>query len=396
MASPCGSDLDDDEDCSTDERDWTTFRKVRSSSHGKRVPRRKGTTQLRRAALAESRVKTGSGKAATEGRVDQSAIVRRVGDLGQAPDGGLQITCSIGGEEVACLVDTGAEVSLLATNVFDTLRPPPATRDAGLTAHMADGSPLLLHGKVDLSVSIGGSTSMQTFYLAQISQECILGMDFLRGCKIDLEQYKLTVPKFPFSHHPECNAEVDVMKVSIAETVVIPGRTSVQVVGKFSRQTCCETLIEASERSIGRFGCLLARVCVGAGRGEAPLDIVNPTDEDVRVPACAVVATCCEVTEVSGASLPLNENNLTEKGSLPDALNDLLERSAGCLSQDQATEVEMLLRKHRDVFAANKEELGRTSLTQHEINAGDARPIKQPARRMAYAMRNEAEEEIGT
>ena len=64
-------------------------------------------------------------------------------------------------------------------------------------------------------------------------------MDLLLGCKIDLEQYNLTAPKSPLSHHPECYEEIDVMKVSIAETFALPGRKSVRVLGKFSHQTCC-------------------------------------------------------------------------------------------------------------------------------------------------------------
>lgn len=50
--------------------------------------------------------------------------------------------------------------------------------------------------------------------------------------------------------------------------------------------------------------------------------------------------------------------------------------------------------KFQDIFSESKSDLGRTDLTQHGIFIGDARPIKQPPRRVPFAMREQLQKQV--
>lgn len=46
-----------------------------------------------------------------------------------------------------------------------------------------------------------------------------------------------------------------------------------------------------------------------------------------------------------------------------------------------------LLKRYKNVFAKSSDDIGRTNLIQHEINTGNAVPIRQPLRRIPFGKR---------
>jgi hypothetical protein len=53
-----------------------------------------------------------------------------------------------------------------------------------------------------------------------------------------------------------------------------------------------------------------------------------------------------------------------------------------------------LLCKHQAVFASNDMDLGRTDIILHDIDTGDAHPVRQPPRRVPIALQPELKKEI--
>ena len=64
------------------------------------------------------------------------------------------------------------------------------------------------------------------------------------------------------------------------------------------------------------------------------------------------------------------------------------------MTHAEAEKLEETLERHLTVFQKKGEPLGRTDLVQHEIEAGDARPMKQRARRLPLLMREEASKQV--
>jgi hypothetical protein len=74
---------------------------------------------------------------------------------------------------------------------------------------------------------------------------------------------------------------------------------------------------------------------------------------------------------------------------LPQHLQQLYEKSSKHLLEDQNQQLYSLLLEFSDVFAKDEFDLGSFSDIEHEIETGDARPIKQRMRRVPRCFENE-------
>uniref|UniRef100_A0AC35F203 Integrase catalytic domain-containing protein n=1 Tax=Panagrolaimus sp. PS1159 TaxID=55785 RepID=A0AC35F203_9BILA len=70
-------------------------------------------------------------------------------------------------------------------------------------------------------------------------------------------------------------------------------------------------------------------------------------------------------------------------------VKELLDLSAPAFSAEGRKKLEDLAERYHKAFAASDEEFGKTTVTEHVIDTGDARPIKQPARPVPVPMRPE-------
>ena len=85
----------------------------------------------------------------------------------------------------------------------------------------------------------------------------------------------------------------------------------------------------------------------------------------------------------------------TMEVELPDHLTVLFCQTVegADMSHDTVKELKTLLHDHRDTFASSSADLGFCDIIQHDIDTGDARPIKQSPRRPPLAAK-ESEDEI--
>jgi len=81
--------------------------------------------------------------------------------------------------------------------------------------------------------------------------------------------------------------------------------------------------------------------------------------------------------------------------TVPSHLQDLFDKSVaqGDLAPTHQCNLAALLRRHSDAFATGPMDLGYCSVLEHEIDTGDAEPIRQPPRRPPLSAR-QAEEDI--
>ena len=64
------------------------------------------------------------------------------------------------------------------------------------------------------------------------------------------------------------------------------------------------------------------------------------------------------------------------------------------MPEAERTKLIELIQNHHEVFALEEGERGQTDLFKMEIDTGDSRPIKQPARRMPFAIRREVAKQV--
>ena len=81
---------------------------------------------------------------------------------------------------------------------------------------------------------------------------------------------------------------------------------------------------------------------------------------------------------------------------MPDHLQQLYDETCEREHLDQSTRqgLHELLVKHAEVFATDDSDLGRTNIVELDIDAGSAKPIRQPPRRVPTVLRGELDTEI--
>ena len=75
---------------------------------------------------------------------------------------------------------------------------------------------------------------------------------------------------------------------------------------------------------------------------------------------------------------------------MPEHLKDLYSRSTEGLNAGQQRQLLKFLLEFQDIFSKGPQDLGKTGLAKHEINTGDAVPVRQHPRRLPLAQREEA------
>ncbi len=87
-------------------------------------------------------------------------------------------------------IDTGSNISLVRLDVLNHAEAEPcAFQPVTSCLRIVKGGTAPIHGKASVQVGISSHTSSQEVWVADITDECILGLDYLgkHKCRVDLE-----------------------------------------------------------------------------------------------------------------------------------------------------------------------------------------------------------------
>ena len=125
------------------------------------------------------------------------------------------------------------------------------------------------------------------------------------------------------------------------------------------------------------------------------LSVLNPTSERKILKKNIQVASVSEIDEVMSCDLPDNSETYVHKeNTIPDHLLPLVENVSPKLTKSEREQLADTVNEYADIFVGPDGRLGHTDVIEHEIDTGDARPIKLPVRRLPIAQREVAEKEI--
>ena len=312
------------------------------------------------------------------------------------------ILVTIDDRKTRCLVDTGATIScaslsyLKKTGIACTnLKPAHIQHITGV-----GNETHAVLGKLEIPITISGiKISFEFFILENLLHPVILGMDFLKFHKVQIDLDKRTV----YIQDKLVSACFLKRKTGLARTgrkgVTIPAGSQMNIELKVSRRNAGEVVLlepipHLQSRQLAGAKCL-----VTVKRGRAPISLLNPTESDIYIPRHIVVANVIDIDVENIQSLNSHlQSQGTAVGTASEGKSEHVRSniefnvSNDSLSHGESSELLAFLKRNEDVFSTSLQDLGKTDLYQHRIETDPyAPPVHLPFYRQAPHIRDETE-----
>lgn len=315
----------------------------------------------------------------------------KTGSLIHAGDG-LVVRGSINRKRCGITIDTGSNISIVRPDVLgkSALQ---SVQPVESCLKTVTGERAPIRGRVRLRIQVGSQAYEHETWVADITDECLLGLDFLvpHGCQVDLragvlyvanEEIPLTKPTVE-EFEPHCYRAV------VTSTVSLPPRSEMIVPTQVEglRGTERWGLVEPVRRNCQREdGVLVGRTLVDLQERQVAMRVLNTADHSKKLKQGEVIAQCQEIGSVL---LPPTQDSVGN-AEVPAHILQLYERSVADLDLEKAKQVKELLIEYSSIFSKGPDDLGCTGMVKHHIRTADALPIRQRPRRLPHALREEA------
>ena len=206
-------------------------------------------------------------------------------------------------------------------------------------------------------------------------------------CVLNLAKGELSIDEkiVALSSHSSVGT-VGCAKVTMMDTVTVPAGSELEIMGHVHSAVQGTWLVESDDTNT--LPVCVARALVSNQGDTVPLRVVNtgltPATlyRKSRIAIAELIndSNICTTTrseDCTPSQGPLHNNELPLAHPLPDDITNT--------EKDQFI---ALFSHYTDVVATNPEELGRTSILQHNINTGTSPPIRQLARRVPLSRRD--------
>ena len=347
---------------------------------------------------------------------------------------GVYIRGSLQDEDVIFTVDTGATTTIVSSKVYGQIpedRRPRLHSGTALLA-CADGRSIKYLGKALFDVKLGSLSFRKMLSVAAISDDVLLGADFLQkdsdgpaDLLLSEGRMKLRGVSIPLEMVGVANRA---RRVTLADHYVIPPMTEAVVDVFIDRSEYDEDhhirqmVIEPISNFSKDYSLIMAPTLVDlADNVTVKARLLNPFSESVSINQDAVIGLAEPIdgnvstlkdfedggeigndnairrialashtnvmqTHHDGAVRHVSQKCNT---NIPLHLQKLFDVSSLEKTEGQVKAIGELLNDVKDVFSKDDYDLGRTHLAEHSIDTGDAKPIKQPPRRLPMAFAGE-------
>jgi hypothetical protein len=266
--------------------------------------------------------------------------------------------------------------------------------------------------------------------VADIEDEALLGYDVLeggsQGADILLSQNKIILDGIEIPCF-QVGRSHTIKRVVMADDAHIPGRTEALVDVYVERNEGDDHdqngkyIIEPTEQFVGRYHILMASVLVDINASTTcKVRVLNPFAHTVTLRQDAEVGRAEKIElvlntiaerenpnelvnfnrtrRVSTVNRQENTRRLPFKAAIesevPGHLKELFDKSTQGRSEVEKQAVAGLFVKYSDTFSKDEWDIGLTHLTEHSIDTGDAKPIRQRPRRVPLAFAKEERQAI--
>ncbi|GBM32431.1 Retrovirus-related Pol polyprotein from transposon 297 [Araneus ventricosus] len=281
------------------------------------------------------------------------------------------------------LVDTGANVTLLRTDLAQNLKEQLIYTAPNISSKTATGEKTEILGKLDASIECRSRKFHHRIYVADITDPCVLDLDFLQkfNFTVDLEKNEIRtkeeeIPLFSASiqHSKSCS-------VLAKKRTIIPARSECLIQGVPEVPEQFRYAVTDFPSQVSQKGVLVAAALVDLEREAIPIRVLNLKNKPKILDNGAVIATCEPVVDIVA-----HPQEFSGEQHLPSTSDNL-----EILDEAQRTAVRKLLKEFQNLFSTCDADVGHSNMTQHRINTGNHPPINQYPRRLPLAKKEEAE-----
>ncbi len=253
-----------------------------------------------------------------------------------AMPGELVVPGRVCGLAVPMLIDTGASVSLASTALWERLH----VQSSGLTLlstncciRTVSGDRACVRGRLVLEVELAGQYYVHQFIVADIAENMILGLDFLRKHQVDCD-WGLGVLRLRGVELQTCRqysmGDGLVRRLTITAPVVVPAYSQVVIEAQLGPGDPGELpewgVVSTAQKPMNSYGVIIGAALVDPRGASIPVPVINPGSTSVKLPTHTLIGHLIPVERVmplmddGNTDLPIQTsrvNQLTQRGS-PD------------------------------------------------------------------------------
>ena len=276
----------------------------------------------------------------------------------------IVIPAKVNGKPIKAVVDSAAQVTVLSETLYKAMKHPPEIRERVRLKGAGDHHHMMAGIVKNVRLSIGEQTFNWDIYVAPITDEFILGLDFMvkYNAVVDLSNNTFSLDGKTISAVLKKNGkgeQYQVSRVFLKRKVVIPPNSVVRAVARFDHKFTTPYILQAKGKQR-----VLIPQSIGSEGEEGIVCLVNDTDHFVRLKKKHLIGTAetfdkvipDEVIEDVARVATLNvKQHVTSiphmdvlRNTMPDHLQDLFGRSLDHVSTMEAEAVAELLSEFSD------------------------------------------------
>ena len=280
-------------------------------------------------------------------------------------------------------MDTGSNISIVHSEVLRRSLTSTIIRPVESQLHTVTGETAPIMGRTTVQLTVGTFQTKQKMWVAEIADECILGLDFLQqhNCQVDLKEGVLhigneEVPlQQPRATEPICCRCYTTTSVTISPVskMIVPA----SVEGEWRKNSKWAVLQpEGAEMTLNQQGVLIGKTLVDLQRGDIPVRMMNLSQQPQHIQQGTRLATCEPVLSVVQTAMEPALTHVSLPEPLPPHVKPLYEKAAPNLLPHQRQQLQSLLYDYVNLFSQGPQDLGQTDLAKHHIDVGDAQPLR--------------------
>lgn len=352
---------------------------------------------------------------------------------------GVYVKGQVQGYGVNFTVDTGAARTVLSKQAFQQI--PKSKRPILKSSNMlasADGKPLDELGKAMFNVKLKELDFNIELVVANIEDEALLGLDILMKADCGPANLRLSdgIMLLGGASIPckQIGLPEKVRKVRVADNFTIPPRSEMLIYVFIDRLEIDQSsqsqdfVLESNADILQKFPIIMAPTIVNLEKDVTCIvRVMNPFDQQFElhqdtvigeaeklITETKVLVECEDKEEITNFSsvrrIKLADaqpvqwetstgiiRNITKKGTadggksgiVPDHLHGMYIDAIKGRSENECADIARLLTQFSNEFSTNETDLGLTQLTEHSIDTGDAKPVRQPPSRVPMAFAND-------